>query len=235
MPAKNVIKEYGTGGYYHIYNRGVEKRTIFKDEKDYKVFLSYLQFYLMPSDQDDIALQGLSLKDLREKVYPSRLLKNYFGEITLLAYCLMPNHFHLMVRQNTERGIDNFMRSLATKYARYFNTRYKRTGHLFQGSYKAVKVSNEFQFTYLTKYIHRNPLDLIDFKDNPRRLSEYGFSSYGNYLHKITQAWLSPDEILNLFSSSKRNGSYQDFVEDGEPDDIAIISPLTIDIAELQG
>lgn len=230
MPAKNAIKEYEAGGYYHIYNRGVEKRSVFEDEKDYKMFLSYLEFYLTPQEPlgfDKEYLQGLSLK---VKVSPSRVLKNYFGEIKLLAYCLMPNHFHLFVRQNTNHGIDNFMRSLSTKYVRYYNTRHKRIGPLYQGPYKAVRVENEFQFVYLSKYIHRNPIGLTTYEDSPRRLVEYKYSSYGNFIHEFNQTWVHPDEILDLFSSSKRGGSYQDFVEDAEPDDITILSSLTIDI-----
>lgn len=231
MPAKNTIKEYEAGGYYHIYNRGVEKRIIFKDEKDYKTFLSYLELYLMPPDFDEPDLQGPSLN---EKIPPSRVLKNYFGEITLLSYCLMPNHFHLMVKQNSDRGIDRFMRSLATKYVRYFNTRYKRVGPLFQGIYKAVRVLDEFQFTYLSKYIHRNPIDLMTYKDGPRSLLEYKYSSYGNYLRLFSQQWVNTAEILGLFSVLKKSYSYQNFVEDSEPDDITIISSLTID-TDLQG
>jgi len=223
VPAKNAIKEYEAGGYYHIYNRGVNKQTIFEDEKDYKTFLSFLEFYLTPT----VNLQGESLK---EEISPSRILKNYFGEITLLAYCLMPNHFHLFVRQETERGIDNFMRSLATKYVRYFNTRYDRIGPLFQGPYKAVRVENEYQFIYLSKYIHRNPMDLFTFKESPRRLSEYKFSSYGNYLHQFSQSWVNTSEILGLFSATNKNYSYENFVDGGEPDDITRISTLTIDI-----
>lgn len=223
MPAKNAIKEYEAGGYYHIYNRGVNKQTIFEDEKDYKTFLSFFEFYLTPA----VDLQGESLK---ENISPSRILKNYFGEITLLAYCLMPNHFHLFVKQETDRGIDNFMRSLATKYVRFYNTRYDRIGPLFQGPYKAVRIENEYQFTYLSKYIHRNPMDLFTYKESPRRLSEYKYSSYGNYLHLFSQSWVDTGEILGLFLATNKNYSYENFIEGGEPDDITIISTLTIDI-----
>jgi putative transposase len=230
MPSKNVLKEYEAGGYYHLYNRGVNKRLIFKDQQDYSTFLSYLQFYLSPppNSPDQINLQGESLKVL--KVSPSRRLKNYKHEIELLAYCLMPNHFHLMLRQMTDHGIDHFMRSISTKYVRYFNTRYNRLGPLFQGPYKAVKVENEYQFTYLTKYIHRNPLSLSTFKDSPRRLSQYKYSSYANYLHLFKQSWVSTEDILSYFAKTNRRLSYQNFVEEGESDDITIISKLTLDL-----
>jgi putative transposase len=220
MPSKNALKEYEAGGYYHVYNRGVAKSIVFLDDKDFKTFLSYLEFYLTP-----INLQGQS-----SKVSPSRVLNNYCGEITLIAYCLMPNHFHLLLRQNTEHGMDHFMRSLITKYVRYFNTRYERVGHLFQARYKAVRVTSEDQFTYLTKYIHRHPLDLSTFKDCPRRLSEYKFSSYGNYLHNFVQRWVSCDDVLSYFSKTNPRCSYQSFVEESDPDDVALIATAAIDL-----
>lgn len=189
------MKQYESGGYYHIYNRGVEKRAVFLDELDYKTFLSYLKMYLLQPTERIAGLQGQSLK-----VAPSRQPNNFQGEISLIAYCLMPNHFHLFVRQNSDHGIEYFMRSLATKYVQYFNARYRRVGHLFQGRYKAVAVETEYQYTYLTKYIHRNPLSLAAYKDSPCRLREYPYSSYEVYLGAYAQAWVQTDDVLHYFS-----------------------------------
>jgi len=122
------------------------------------------------------------------------------------------------------------MSSLITKYVRYFNSRYKRIGPLFQGRYKAVRVTDEYQFTYLTKYIHRNPLDLTTFKDCPRRLSEYKYSSYGNYLHLFQQPWVVIEDILVYFSKTNPRLSYQSFVEVSEPDDVTLIAKITLDL-----
>jgi putative transposase len=217
MPAKNVIKEYESGGYYHIYNRGVDKAEIFRDDHDYKTFLSYLQLYL--------SLQGESLKGP-----PTRKLKNYFGEISLLCYCLMPNHFHLFVKQSSDHGIEHFMRSLSTKYVRYFNSHYHRLGPLFQGPYKAVRVTNENQFIYLSKYIHRNPFSLLSYKESPRRIDEYKYSSYGNYLHKFVQPWVVCENILERFSRSNSTLKYQSFIEQTTFDDGQIVAPIAIDL-----
>lgn len=230
MPSKNSLKDYEAGGIYHIYNRGVNKRSIFKTAKDYSVFISYLRDYLTVPIPDiettsDNRLQGVSLT-----VAPSRKPNNYNGEIELLAYCLMPNHFHLLVKQNSEMGINYFMRSLSTKYVRYFNTRYNRVGHLFQDTYKAVKVENEYQLTYLSKYIHRNPLDLANYKKEDMPLVDYKYSSYRNYLKLFSQEWLMTKMILDLFSVKNKRNSYQKFVEEPEVDDIKIISDLTLDI-----
>ena len=92
---------------------------------------------------------------------PSRLSKNHAEEIDLLAYCLMPNHFHLLVYQEKINSMNHFLRSVATKYAMFFNRKYDRTGHLFEGIYKAVLVETEEQLIYLSKYIHRNPVELL--------------------------------------------------------------------------
>ncbi|HCQ31802.1 TPA: hypothetical protein DIU27_05525 [Candidatus Collierbacteria bacterium] len=225
MPSKNAIKEYEAGAYYHVYNRGVEKRTIFQDDKDYKTFLSYLKLYLISHDSQELSdlqdLQGLSLK-----VFPSRKPKNYADQIELLAYCLMPNHIHLFIKQHGDLSMGNFMSSLATKYVRYFNTRHKRIGHLFQDRYKAVKIEGESQWIHLSKYIHRNPLDLPTFKDSPCRLDEYQYSSYSNYLGKFSQTWVQPDDILSNFGNQPHN-SYRAFVE--EPLDIIPIYFSAID------
>lgn len=216
MPAKNAIKEYQENGYYHVYNRGVDKGLIFREDKDYKTFLSFLKLYL--------TLQGDSLK-----VPPSRHLKNYVGEIDLLCYCLMPNHFHLFIKQKSMHGIDHFMRSLLTKYVRYFNSHYKRIGPLFQGTYKAVRIENEYQFIYLSKYIHRNPIPLLSFKESPCRLSDYPYSSYRNFLHDLRQSWVQPVAILSYFSRTYRQLSYESFVEQALPDDLKPILTEALD------
>ena len=223
MPAKNSVKQFVENGYYHIYNRGVEKRTIFLDEQDYKTFLSYLKFYL--TNPNSIDLRGLSSQV--RPTSPSKILRNYSESITLIAYCLMPNHFHLFIKQNDDFSMSNFMSSLSTKYVRYFNTRYKRVGHLFQDRYKAVRIEAENQWIHLSKYIHRNPLGLSSYyKESPHKLSEYRYSSYPNYLGHFHQKWVRPEEIIVNFGG-KQNSSYQRFVE--EPEDITPIYLTAID------
>lgn len=217
MPAKNVIKDYQEEAYYHVYNRGVDKGLIFRSDQDYKTFLSYFKLYL--------TLQGESLK-----VAPSRQLKNYVEEIDLLCYCLIPNHFHLLIKQHSVHGMDHFLRSLCTKYVRYFNSRYKRIGPLFQGPYKAVRVENEYQFIYLSKYIHRNPLSLSPYKESPRSLRKYPYFSYGNYMRRFHQAWVKPDEILSFFSQKFSQLSYEAFVEQSYAEDIDPIKRQVIDL-----
>jgi len=205
MPQKNSRKEYGAGCYYHIFNRGVEKRVIFLDEQDYKVFLGYMKFYL-----EVPVLQGQALQE----VSPSKVLKNYHDQIELLAYCLMPNHFHFLIKQSSDRGIAEFMQSLVLKYVMYFNKKYIRVGSLFQSRYKTVLIENEDHFVYITKYIHRNPIEILSAVPGPAGLVEYEYSSYGNYLGLCQQDWVKTEEILSNFSKINRRNTYQAFVED---------------------
>ncbi len=215
MPAKNAIKEYHENSYYHLYNRGVNRASIFLDSQDYKTFLWLLRFYLLPVD----------LRGEPSKVSPSHQLKNYSNRIRLIAYCLMPNHFHLMIWQSEADGINHFMRSLATKYTKYFNQKYKRIGPLFQGVYKAVLVESEAQLVFLSKYIHRNPIEL----PSGRVLEGYKYSSYGNYLGKFNQDWVKKSDILDLFSKTKLNNSYQSFVEETDERDLPTIKTVIIE------
>jgi putative transposase len=208
MPARNSRKTYVENGYYHIYNRGVEKRIIFLDQQDYSVFLSYLKDYLLPKNEKELYERlsdpQTSSKE-KDKVLKLLHLNNFSQEITLLAYCLMPNHFHFFVKQKNIGAIDNFMNSLATRYTMYFNRKYKRVGHLYQGVYKAVLINNETQFLHLSRYIHKQALNL----DNQP-------CSYPEYMGSRQTLWIKPDEILAYFSKTNPSLSYQNFVEQQE-------------------
>lgn len=227
MPRKNSLKTYVEDSYYHIYNRGVAKSPIFHDHDDYVAFLADLKFYLSPIPK---YFKGLTLKVTKDEktytYYPSQQPKNHTGKIDLVAYCLMPNHFHLCIRQTDKTAMTNFMRSLATKYSMYFNKKYERVGPLFQGVYKAVLITEEQQFLYLTKYIHRNPLKIEGI--NPKKLSEYPYSSYRNYLRIIHQNWIHSENVLVYYSKTNPHNTYQAFVEES-PSEIEGIPQLTLE------
>lgn len=220
MPSPNAIKTYIKDGIYHIYNRGVEKRDIFIDEQDYKIFLYYLKSYLLPLEEQDRTKMPSSLKRLDFLVLAE--------EIQLIAYCLMPNHFHFLVKQSSERAIVEFMKRLSNAYVEYFNKKYKRQGTLFQGRYKASLVSEEIYFTYLSSYIHRNPLGLflrISEEEKIKKMRRYPYSSYLDYLGQRNTRWIHAKEILSLFENKHRGfisefNSYQEFVEELEVKDL---------------
>lgn len=217
MPAKHSIKIYIKDGYYHLYNRGVEKRKIFLDDHDYKTFLFLLKTYLSPpAPRGSDPLAGYSGR------------KNLNGQIELLAYCLMPNHFHLLVRQASREGITNLMRCVNTNYVTYFNKKYERVGSLFQGKFKAVLVESDPYLLHLSRYIHLNPKSLRE------DFLTYGFSSYFDYLGKRNSTWLNCKPILEYFKTANRTDlkdhfSYQSFVEDYAQDSHDIIGELVIE------
>ena len=187
MPSRNIIKEYEPHAFYHVYNRGVEKRIVFEDDQDYMVFLGLLKKYLIgksPQPANRHAFDDLS------------------GGVQLVAYCLMPNHFHLLFYQLEEDAITRLMRRVVTAYVMYFNLRYKRVGGLFQGRYKASPVTTEAYLYHITRYIHMNPADYLT----------WPYSSLECYIHDKKLEWLNPIHVLDSFNGDKR--AYAEFIDD---------------------
>lgn len=211
MPAKNSLKHYLENGYYHIYNRGVEKRIIFLDQQDYAVFLSYLKDYLTNKNEAELK-EKLADNNIpwieKDKILKRLRMNNFFDEIVMLAYCLMPNHFHLFVKQKSSGSIDKFMNSLCTRYTMYFNKKYKRVGPLYQGVYKAVLVTSEAQLLHLSRYIHKQALTL----QGDALQKERQPCSYPEYVGERKTLWIHPEEILSYFSKENPTLSYKNFV-----------------------
>ena len=138
----------------------------------------------------------------------------------------MPNHFHLLIKQNNKTAIEFFMRSLSTKYSVYFNKKYDRVGPLFQGAYKAVLVENETYLLHLSRYIHLNPTGKIPLKDT--------YSSYSDYLKLRKTKWLNSQNILSYFNKAQKTRlkdvfSYQSFIEDYLQNPKELLGELSID------
>ncbi len=227
MPRKNSIKTYIKNGYYHVYNRGVEKRTIFEDEQDYIVFLRFLKEYLLPLGHEGL----IKLSEIT----PRRKPINCYNKVKLLAYCLMPNHFHLMIKQLPKDGLKIFMHTVCTNYSMYFNRKYNRIGPLYQGPYKAVLIMDEPYYLHITRYIHRNPLDLPSARARPLQyMREYPYSSYGYYLKGSGPDWLNVKPILSQFRTARSQFpkdilSYQAFVEKYKQNDKDKLERLALD------
>lgn len=228
MPSKNSIKQYAEDSYYHIYNRGVEKRAIFLDSQDYYVFLSYLKNYLLPKNEKELeeklANPQTSYKE-KDKILKLLRLNNFAEEIDLLAYCLMPNHFHFQVKQRNQSSMDKFMNSIGTRYSMYFNRKYKRVGPLYQDVYKAVMITTDEQLLHLTRYIHQQALALQG--DAWERGMREQPSSYLEYTSQRHTEWVKPQEILSFFSKINQTLSYEVFVNQQE--DFNYIEKLTIE------
>jgi len=199
MPAKNLYRERKEGIYSHIYNKGVEKRTIFNDEEDYEVFKSYLRGYLTPPQDPKSIKKSFTVNGHIFRGTPHQP-KNYFGKVELMAYVLMPGHFHLLLYQVTKGSLESFIRSLCTRYSMYFNKKYKRTGALFEGPYKSVQIENGPRLPHLTRFFHQTG----------------GHSSYAEYLGTKETSWVKPGVVLSFFS--KGTVGYKEFVEGYRPD-----------------
>jgi putative transposase len=177
------------GEFYHVYNRGTDKRKIFLSEKDRERFLAllYLANGTNPVRMDNLRQQGFTLLALGE-------LDRGVPLVDIGAYCLMPNHFHLLLQEKEEGGISRFMQKLTTGYTMYFNKRHERSGTLLQGVFKSTHVKDDRQLAYLLSYIHLNPVKLIepkwkesgirDRKGAERFLETYRHSSYLYYCGK---------------------------------------------------
>lgn len=181
MPSPNTVKEYSAPAYYHIYNRGAGSRIIFVDDTDRQKFMSILERHL-----------SLDLKENSYNVY----------DVELVAYCLMENHFHLLVYiPNIPRELTDFMKSVATAYSMYFNLRHKSSGHLFQGIYKASRIDNDPYLLHISRYIHLNPADY----------QTYPWSSLKEYLGTRITSWINPNKVFDITSQE-----YLEFLEDYE-------------------
>jgi len=231
MPAKHIVKTYINNGIYHVYNRGVEKRDIFLDTQDYKVFLGYLKDALSYPNISQKQKISFYLKGGTFQGMPKQP-KNFHNRITLFAYCLMPNHFHLLLQQTDKDDMKLFMRSVMTRFSMYFNKKYKRVGGLFQNHYKASIILEEPYLLHLSRYIHRNPLtytkDLLN-----------AYSSYANYLMLRHTQWVKPDFILSFFQTKHfRNqenyNSYKDFVEIHEDRETEKLGSLILEDEDIE-
>lgn len=144
---------FAPGEYYHVYNRGVDKRTIFLDHADHRRFLELL--YVANSSK---SIDIRSISRLHDSVYDWDRGDQL---VAIGTYCLMPNHFHILLTPLTDQGVSLFMNKLCTSYSMYFNKRYQRTGSLFEGKFKAKHATSDTYLKYLFSYIHLNPVKLI--------------------------------------------------------------------------
>lgn len=174
---------------YHIFNRGAHKQVIFLDDIDYARFQTLLHLTNNSAAVDIRKIlkkyEGRSFVELFDEEKPDHAL------VDILAYCLMPNHFHLVLRQKTDDGISLFMRKLCTGYSMYFNLKHSRSGTLFQGRFKSTHIDTDPYFNWIFSYLHLNPLSLVELDWQERQitnvekaqrfLSEYRYSSYYDY------------------------------------------------------
>jgi putative transposase len=210
MPRAKDI-EVSVGEYYHLYTRGVGKKDIFLDDRDYARFLFCILYFQY--DKTFYNISNWVTRFLNTGTFASSSLKKEESPnkaspaVELVAFALMPNHIHLIVREIKEGGIAHFMKRVLGGYAKYFNAKYKTSGHVFQGAYNAVHIKDNEQLLYVSAYIHRNPRELRGWKN---REEKYPWSSFSDYT--TINRWsnlLKPEIILEQFS---KKSPYRDFV-----------------------
>lgn len=146
---------FAIGEWYHCYNRSIEKRIAFEDPRDYHRFLELLY---LANDELPLRRDGIGIRKFEEVLNLPRGKKL----VIIGAFCLMPNHFHLVLKEVSEGGITSFMRKLGTAYTLYFNARHERVGNLFLKPFRSLHVSSDRYFQHLINYVHCNPAGLYE-------------------------------------------------------------------------
>ena len=189
-------QSFAVGEFYHLYNRGTEKRKIFLDKQDYSYFLFLM--YVCNTEK------SIKLRDISKKFDREETITDIGG------YCLMPNHFHILIREKTEGGISKYTLKLMTGYSMYFNKKYDRTGKLYEGVFKSSHLSNNNYLKYIYSYMHLNPAKLIDrnWRENKQRNSakllayswSYPYSSLKEYINEKFKI-LDPQHFPTYFKN----------------------------------
>lgn len=191
---KTILAE---GEIYHVLNRGVEKKIIFPNAWEYRRFTQVMTYYQIKNPP--VRFSKYILNKDRYIIKEDRKI------VEMFAYCLMPTHFHFILKQLSKDGIFLYMKKLLDSYARYFNLRHSRKGPLFEGNFKAIRVENDEQLIHLSRYIHLNPITDFLVED----LKKYPYSSYLEYLNLAKTKITNKKFILSHFRNPKK---YEEFV-----------------------
>ncbi|MCR4284258.1 MAG: transposase [Parcubacteria group bacterium] len=202
--------QISVGEYYHLYNRGNDKQLIFLDSADKARFL-FLILYFQSNITFDKPGRQVSYF-IKNKTFnlSQKITKQIQDErmVELINFTFMPNHFHLTMREVKEGGISYYMQRVLNSYTKYFNAKYKKSGHLFQGPYQVVHVEDNEQLLHLSAYIHRNAREIKKYKNKE---DQYPWSSFHDYINENRWGGLLETTIIfNQFSNHKQ---YKDFVD----------------------
>lgn len=188
-----------TGEIYHIFNRSVQKIPIFRGKTEYDIFLEAVKYYLQPNPPVRYSIYRTS-RD-RFKINLDRKL------VTIINFCLMPNHFHFTLRQEEDNGIRRFIQRISNSFAHYFAVKYQNSGPVFEGNFKAIRIESNEQLLHLSRYIHLNPVTAY-LTENPK---DFPYSSYLIYIGEAESEIVNPALVLEQFSSPH---DYEKFVLD---------------------
>lgn len=196
-----------TNEIYHVYNRGVEKRPLFLTKWDYNRFLDLINYYRFINCPVKYSLFKNLPREERERIFEN-LNKKVETWVDILAFCLMPNHIHFLIKQLNNHGISKFMAKITNSFSHFFNIKQDRVGHLFQGNFKVKRIESDEQLIHVSRYIHLNPVigHILNFDE----LENYEYSSYPEYTGKKTR-FCNTNLVLSYF---KNQDAYKKFVKD---------------------
>lgn len=206
--ATNRSLVFATGEIYHVFNRGVERRPLFTSKREHERFVELLKYYRfspVPMRYSDFRV----LPDPAQKKIWRSLADRGDVNVDILSYCLMPNHFHLVLRQRQEQGIQRFLSHISNSYAKYFNTKHRRVGPLFQGAFKAIYIETEEQLLHITRYVHLNPITAFMIQEG--EVDMYPWSSLSEYVANLPSGFCDTGWVKEFF---KKPSGYRSFVHD---------------------
>lgn len=193
------IIPFVNGYYYHIYNRGSEKKNIFNNNWDYNRLLKTIKYYQLEGPKPRLSKYLISQDHTLKPISDKKI-------VDIICYCLMPNHFHFLIKQLKDGGITEFISKLSNSYTKYYNTKYNRVGPLLQGEFKATLIESDEQLIHVSRYIHLNPIASLLVKN----LNQYRWSSYKEYINNSKGICIK-EELLNFFKTPQ---DYQQFCLD---------------------
>lgn len=197
------------GEIYHVFNRSIAKQPIFLDQRDYQRALETIKYYRFFSPSLRFSHYKRLTPDTK-KAFLEDLIKGGKFSVEIFAYCIMPNHFHFLLKQTEGNSLSAFVRNFQNSYSKYFNTKRKRSGSLFQAMFKAVRIESEEQLVHVSRYIHLNPTS--SFLIKTASLENYPWSSFSDYSpDRRTDLLTSTKLVLSHFSSKEK---YREFVFD---------------------
>ena len=204
MPQRNIV--VANGEIYHVLNRGVGSQEIFRNPTDYIRFTSLLDYYQLENPSLSYS-QYLELSSDSKLAYMETYSTNR-KIIEVYAYCLMNNHFHLLLRQVNNNGIYDYFRKVQNAYVKYFNLKYNRNGTLFQSRFQAKWIESEEIFLHVSRYIHLNPCTAYIVRIN--NLVNYRWSSYSKYAVSKDTSFVNTKKLTGILGGKLQ---YQEFVQ----------------------
>lgn len=202
MPSRKIL--FVSGEIYHVTNRGIFHQSIFSGKRDHLRFINLIDFYRYPPLLS--FSHHLALPKERKGEFLARLRKEK-PLVEIFSFCLMPNHFHLLLKQLQDKGISTMLRNLQDSYARYFNIKKERQGPLFRPMFRAVRIETDEQLLHVSRYIHLNPCS--SFITRIEDLANYPWSSLPEFLGERETRFTNIEFILSYF---KKRRDYQEFV-----------------------